>query len=405
VATGRRTLKKLALLAALVAAAYIAATGARIYARKYYLFLPDYLRWELAQVTAPRAKAPTHLFVLFADHFEPNDVAALAAGGAPAQAAEAEAARRVREWGARYASMASRHADSRGRPPQHTWFYPGEQHAPAVLDELKTLVEHGFGEVEMHFHHEGDTEATFTPRFRKAIIDMQKHGFLISTDGQTHFAFVHGNFALDSGTPRYCGLTEELRILRELGCFADFTFPSVYLDSQPPSVNSIFAAQDDPQPKSYRRQFPLTALSGGAADLMIFEGPLVFAPSSNWRRLFLDLDDGDVHPGMPASPDRIERWIRANVHVAERPDWVFIKLFAHGISTPAEADAVVGPEFDALLTVLEQRYNDGSRYVLHYVTARQAYNLAMAAASGKKGGPDAYLDSTIPPYVAGRRDT
>jgi hypothetical protein len=43
--------------------------------------------------------------------------------------------------------------------------------------------------------------------------------------------------------------------------------------------------------------------------------------------------------------------------------------------------------------------------VLHYVTAREAYNLAMAAASGAKGQPSEYLDSEIPPYIStARRD-
>jgi hypothetical protein len=58
-----------------------------------------------------------------------------------------------------------------------------------------------------------------------------------------------------------------------------------------------------------------------------------------------------------------------------------VKVFAHGVSTAADEDAVLGPRFDATLTELEQHYNDGRAYVLHYVTAREAYNLAMAAAS------------------------
>jgi hypothetical protein len=67
--------------------------------------------------------------------------------------------------------------------------------------------------------------------------------------------------------------------LRDLGCFGDFTFPSVYLDSQPPSVNVINAAKDDPLPRSYARRMPLSALKSGVADLMIFQGPLVSRPA------------------------------------------------------------------------------------------------------------------------------
>jgi hypothetical protein len=131
---------------------------------------------------------------------------------------------------------------------------------------------------------------------------------------------------------------------------------------------------------------------------MIFQGPLVFAPSLNARRLFLDLDDGDIHEAIPASPRRVDRWIRANVHVAPRPDWLFVKVFAHGVSSEGEMDATVGPTMDQTLSYLEQRYNDGSQYVLHYVTAREAYNLALAAAEGATGHPRQYLDAYVPRY-------
>ena len=52
---------------------------------------------------------------------------------------------------------------------------------------------------------------------------------------------------------------------------------------------------------------------------MIFEGPLVFALSWNPMHLFLDLDDGNVHATVPASPLRVDRWVRAAVHVPQRP--------------------------------------------------------------------------------------
>ena len=91
---------------------------------------------------------------------------------------------------------------------------------------------------------------------------------------------------------------------------------------------------------------------------------------------------------------------RAGVHVPGRPEWLFIKLFAHGAGSPADIEAVTGPDFDRLLEALERDYNDGTRYVLHYITAREAYNIAMAAADGKTGNPVDYLDYVIPPYLS-----
>ena len=368
-----------------LAAIYIAAASVRVYARRYYLFLPDYVSWTLTP--APTVDGTRHIFVLFTDHFEPDSDPI-----------------RTRHWAERYVSMAARHRDSTGRRPQHTWFYPGEQIHPGVLSVLRDLTRDGFGEVELHFHHGHDTAASLTVKLRHAIESFQQYGFLQTQKGETRFAFIHGNFDLDNSMgPGMCGVSTELKILRDLGCYADFSFPSVYRQSQPNIVNDIYAAKDDERPKSYDRRLPLRSLIDGSADLMIFEGPLVFAPSLRLRRLFLDLDDGNIHAAMPASPRRVERWLRANVHVPERPDWIFIKLWAHGVSSASDQDATVGPDFDATLTALEQNYNDGTRYALHYITAREAYNLAMAAARGAKGPPEQYLDEEIAPYVTGSR--
>jgi hypothetical protein len=363
--------------------AYVAASAFRVYWRRYYLFLPDYVRWTFTP--APAASSPKHIFVLFTDHWEPDsDIV------------------RARKWAARYTALASHHRDADGRPPQHTWFYPGEQYAPDVLTLLRELTNAGLGEVELHLHHKNDTEETLREKLRLAIAQFQQYGFLKTVDGETRFAFIHGNFGLDNSIgPGMCGVNTELKLLRELGCFADFSLPSVYQPSQPDVVNTIYAVKDDARPKSYAQRLPLSRLADGSADLMMFEGPLVFAPTLNVRRLLLDLDDGNIHAAMPASPERVERWVRANVHVPERPDWVFVKLWAHGVSTPDDEEAVVGRHFDEMLTHLERTYNDGTQYVLHYVTAREAYNLAMAAARGATGDPGRYVDHGIAPYSTG----
>jgi hypothetical protein len=368
-----------------ILALYVLATAVRVYWREYYIFLPDYVR----TVFRPAAVAPkpTHVFFLIADHFEP-----------PLSSVE-----RTHHWVDRYRSMALRHRDSTGRPFQHTWFYPGEQFNTSLLSILRQLTAEGLGEVEFHYHHAGDTVETLSVGLKNAIAAFQTFGFLKTIDGRTAFAFVHGNEGLDNADGESCGVNDELRLLHSLGCFADYTFPALYHQAQPPFVNTLYAARDDPAPKSYRHRFPLLDLKRGAADLMIFQGPLTLAPSWSLRRLFIDVDDGNIHGGMPASATRVTRWVNARVHVAERPDWVFVKVFAHGVSSLEDEDAVTGQQFEDALTALEQHYNDGEQYVLHYVTAREAYNLAMAAASGAKGDPSAYLDSEIPPYIASPR--
>ena len=378
---------RLLLLTAL--AIYAVTFTARAYVRKYFAFLPDYTRWIASGGPSFNRSGPTHVFVLFTDHFEPDYDADL-----------------VESWAARYRSLASRHRDSTGRAPQHTWFFPGEQTTDSILQTLADLTREGLGEVELHYHHHYDTEQTLREKLVASLEVFQRFGFLKTVEGKTQFAFIHGNSGLDnSNGAAMCGVNTEIRLLRELGSFADFTFPSLFEDSQPSHVNSIYAVLDDDKPKSYERQLPLTALRQGRADLMLFEGPLIFSPTLNPRQLFLHLDDGDVHAAEHASPARADAWVRANVHVAERPDWIFVKLFAHGISTPEDAEACLGYDFDTTLSYLEREYNDGTKYVLHYITAREAYNLALAAAEGAHGDPRAYLDAYVKPYLAGTAAT
>lgn len=358
---------------------YLAATAARVYARQYYIFLPNYF----LRTTPDTPATKTHLFFIFVDHFEPD-----------------WSLERTERWAARYRALAGRHLDSSKRPPQHTWFFPGDQIDTRILGVLRKLTAQGLGEVELHYHHDGDDARTLGIGLKYAISEMQKFGFLKTVDGRTAFAFVHGNEGLDNSDGEYCGVNDELRVLHSFGCFADFTFPALFHPAQPPIVNQIYAARDDDSPKSYRLQLPLADLKNGVADLMIFEGPLVLAPSWNLRRLFVDVDDANIHPGMPSGPTRVRRWVNARIHVPERPDWVFVKVFAHSASSPEDEEEVLGPNFESALTELERNYNDGGRYVLHYVTAREAYNLAMAAASGAKGDPRQYFDSEIKPYLA-----
>jgi hypothetical protein len=45
---------------------------------------------------------------------------------------------------------------------------------------------------------------------------------------------------------------------------------------------------------------------------------------------------------------------------------------------------------------LESAYNDGRDYVLHYVSAREMYNIAKAAEAGKTGDPGRYRDYELP---------
>ena len=379
-----RLLRRVFLLGLLL---YVGAWGYRIYSKKYYYWLPAYITWALTP--SEKTQGPVHVFFLFTDHFEPG----------------MEKYALVQRWLAEYPALGQRHRDSTGRPVQHTWFYPAEQPIDRNLEALKTLVTQGYGEVELHLHHGPDTIDSARRKYADGIAWFQRYGFLKGIDGATHFAFIHGVWALDNSRDNtgYCGVNRELQLLRELGCFADFTFPSLGQESQPAMVNSIYMATDDDRPKSYNRGVPLQLGVKASGDLLIFEGPLTIAPALEPERLFAVVDDGDIHPAVPLGARRVDYWMRSGIHVKGRPDWQFIKVHGHTAQDDANASETLGSHFEAALSQFERTYNDGTHYVLHYVTAREAYNLARAAAEGKTGDPCRYYDYAIPPYEAGGR--
>jgi hypothetical protein len=127
---------------------------------------------------------------------------------------------------------------------------------------------------------------------------------------------------------------------------------------------------------------------------MIFQGPMTI----NWKdwrhKWHPTIEDGDInHKATHGDPRRVDAWIRQAIHVKGRPEWQFVKVFCHGAQ---DHEAVVGDETDRMFSYLETRYNDGKKYRLHYVTAREAYNIVRAAENGETGNPDDFRDYVIP---------
>lgn len=347
-------------------------------------WLPGYVASAWARRGEGSATGPVHVMFLTADHFEPGNRAGL-----------------VPAWAERYVKLAAAHRDSDGRPPQHTWFYPADQFHRSEMAELARLCRAGYGEVELHLHHGYDTYDSLKDKLEKAERDFGAAGALTSDQPPGHaFAFIHGNLSLDNSRGDYfCGVDSEMTLLQEQGCFADFTFPSLERKSQPSMVNRIYYAVDDPsQPGSY--------LAGGAEmevgkkhrGLLIFCGPLVI-DFGDWCHIFYPaIDPADTEPTNLPTPHRVDRWVKAGVHVRGRPEWVFVKTWVHGAKRAAWP-IVVGAEADRMFSYLESRYNDGRSYVLHYVTAREAYNIAKAAEAGKTGNPSQYRDYLVKPYL------
>ena len=323
-------------------------------------------------------KGPTDILLCVVDHYEPRV-------GQPTQALARE---RVEDWMDRYPAIARAHPDADGRVPAHSFFYPWDEYDPWELDHIMELCGAGFGEVEIHLHHDGDTEDGVRQKFRDAVRTFRQHGALSSwPDGRPAWGFIHGNWALDNSRCEddgggYCGVNNELTVLEQEGCYADFTFPSWQHVAQPEQLNSIHYAIDDPlKPKSYNRGLRARVGEQKRQGLLLVQGPL--APYVEWssRRTRVAMDDGDISISRRYKPERFDRWVRTGVHVQGRPDLIFIKLHSHGAEDRNRA-AMLGEDMEWLFRDAGARYNDGVRYRLHHTTAREMYNIVKATEAG-----------------------
>lgn len=364
---------------AFTGAAWIART------RDFDIWLIPYLKQLLARRRL-QTRGPTHIMLCVADHFEPQ-------GGAAGYEHEV---RRMDEWMSRYPALASRHRDFEGRPHQHTFFYPEEEYRPEHLDRLTELCRRGFGDVEVHLHHDHDTPEGLAQKLTTFVNTLhQRHGLLHRDlqSGRIQYGFIHGNWALDnSDGGKWCGVNNELDILAATGCYADFTLPSTPSRTQTRKINSIYYAQDDPcRPKSHDTGVDVEVGRTMSGTLMIVQGPLALNFRSRKFGVIPRVENGELSGDNPPSSSRADLWVRQGVHVKGRPEWIFIKLHTHG-ANDKNIEALLGAAMDETLLYIETVYNDGAQYCLHYVTAREMYNIIKAAEAGASGNPAIYRD-------------
>lgn len=355
---------------------------------------------RLRQAIPATAGKPIHIMFLFVDHWEPSIY------NQPWNNAiyESEAAKCADFWLNNYSVMAAKHHDADGRMPQHTWFT--FQLATGALQRIAQCVFKGLGEQEIHLHHgtDNDTYNDNRMEFANKIwawqAALQSYGACLSAEPtpRTYFGFIHGDWALDNsrlnqGIRQYCGANTELHLLCILNCYGDFTFPSGST-TQPAWYDKIFYSFDSDSPKSYDdstliREPVASEPPPDINELMMFEGP-------GNNGLLCDVDN--MHP---PTLTQMGLWLDEYVHVPGRDNWVFVKVFTHGAQTlTSDSNGVsnlVGAVADQFYTDIERTYNDGKDYVLHYVNARESYNIVRAAIDGMDGNPADYRDYVIPP--------
>ena len=347
--------------------------------RGMHRWFPAYFR-QASGRQSPRADEAVHLLLCIADHFEPGH----------ANACPATALARVQRWVEEYPRRFGAFRDSDGRSPQHTFFYPLETYDAAHVDLLAELARAGHGEVEVHLHHDRDN----AEHLRQRLLEYKqllasRHGLLSRRrdNGEVVYGFVHGDWALDNSRPdgRCCGVNNELDVLRETGCYADFTFPSVPSPTQPRKINSIYYACDDPlRPRSHDRGQDVSTAPRPDRSFMLIQGPLLLDWSRRKYAIVPRIENGCIQAGQLPNQRRVDLWLQARVQVPTRPDWFFVKLHTHG-ATEANLPALLGESMSQFHASLAERAGCNRNFHYHYVTARQMYNLIRAAEAGWTG--------------------
>jgi hypothetical protein len=304
--------------------------------------------------------------------------------------------RRLDEWHKMARAIGEAVTDSDGTKFRHTNFFPIEQYDERLLDVMAEMQREGLGEVEIHLHHGVEAPDT-AENLRKTLIEGRdllaaRHKLLSRWEdgGEPMYAFVHGNLALaNSWDGMYCGVDEEMQILRETGCYVDLTLPVAPKKPQVPILNQIYEyelnpAQRAPHRKGKRietgrkiRRFPV-----------IFQGPLVL----NWSRRINGfpvprIDDGALAYNQEMNLARLNRWISANVTVAGKPDWIFVKLYCHGFFEQDQAACIGADARRFFAEAVENGARTGD-YTVHFASAREAFNMILAAVDERKGTPN-----------------
>lgn len=335
-----------------------------------------------------------HLILVVANHFEPSWTREKVLLDLPTQLA------RLEDWCEQARSIGEAVRDHDETPFRHTNFYPAEQYHRPILERMAELQAEGFGEVEIHLHH-GVERPDTAENTRRALTEFrdrlaEEHQCLSreGADGPPRYAFVHGNWALaNSARGRCCGVDSEMQILADTGCYADLTLPSAPDVSQVARINAVYECGHPLTERKPHRSGPNLRVGRRPEKLpIIFTGPLAFDWSRRKHGVPVPrLDNGALTGLYPPTLERLERWASARIGVAGRPEWVFIKLYCHGFFDE-DQPAMIGEDMRRFLSEAAELGERTGKFKLHFASAREMYNMAVAAADGHAGEPGQYRD-------------
>ncbi|WOO41414.1 hypothetical protein [Rubellicoccus peritrichatus] len=312
---------------------------------------------------------------------------------------------RVKRWLDEWPQLAAQYKDSDGRHPRHSIFFPAEEpeRPDRYIPMVKPLVAEGWAEVEVHLHHRNDTASNLDRTLREfRNFLFQEQGMLGSNNnGEAGYAFIHGNWALCNSRPDgdWCGVNEEIEVLLDTGCYVDYTFPSIPSPTQPKRFcNAIYWAKDiKGQPRSHEHgRLAKVGREPELRELLLIQGPAAL----NWKKrkggIIPRIENADLCGTNPPSSLRADLWLKQHIHIPGQPNWVFIKLHTHGC-LEGNMPALLEEPMKNTLDYLTQLAQKPDEVCLHFVSAREMYNIARAAIAGKSDSPNNWRDYIYKP--------
>ncbi len=365
-------------------------------------WFPSYA-WQ--RMVRRKPSGGTHLMIALADHFEP----AIIPHNGSARAPHHEQERRLEHWCRAYPRAFDRLRDHDGKPFVHTYFYPAEQYDRSLVTRIASHCAEGWGEIEVHLHH-GLRHPDNAENTRRQLLEFRNalafdHGSLCYLDGvgAPRYGFVHGNFALANSAAGYnCGVDSEMQLLADTGCYADFTLPpGLYHRAHIPKINSLYECIPPlDRAGAHREGHTLTAGRAPTVFPLMVEGPLMLSFLRPDGRRLVGVENGSLTTKNPPSLYRWGLWKQANIRVAGRPDWLFIKLQCHGMD-PRDEEVMLGEGAQRFLRQLIEGAPERME-TLHFVTTREMVNIILAACDGREGNPGDYRDYRLQRLPASR---
>jgi len=321
-----------------------------------------------------RRSKPKRAWIAITDHYEPL-------GKSDSLETALSRVARWRDAWPRIASDAPR--DAAGQQPQYSFFYPQEKYQQELLNGIAEMVRMGVGDVEVHLHHDHEQRESFIKKVTEFCGRLSgDHGLLRQSEGRTVFGFIHGNWALDNSRPdgQLCGLNGEIALLRDLGCYADFTMPSLPSPTQGRIVNQIYwcTANSDNRPRSFDRGIEASVGGGKQGDLLMITGPVGLRFG---ERVMPRVETGEIAGYDLPTAARVRRWFDLAPMIGSD---LFLKLYTHGTDDRNLEPLLNHGLADLYRWLAEEADRRGIE--VHWATAWQMYQGARATMEDGRAG-------------------